>query len=67
MRGPQYGRAHVEFELKLVKAESQRRQVTLATRDYFNLRTQNFNEAMVSAIRSIDGPQVRFYTITIIS
>nr|XP_037282118.1 fibulin-1-like isoform X3 [Rhipicephalus microplus] len=59
MRGPRFSFSTVEFELELVEARASSRAhgVEVATREHFYLRRTGFNEAMVSIVRSLQGPQ----------
>lgn len=56
MRGPRTSITTVEFNLQLKDARAPTG-TTPATRDYFHLRRTAYNEAMVSLIKSIQGPQ----------
>lgn len=59
MRGPRFGFSTVQFELELVEARASSRAhgVEVATREHFFLRNTGFNEAMVSIVRPLQGPQ----------
>ncbi|KAL3215050.1 hypothetical protein MRX96_006636 [Rhipicephalus microplus] len=59
MRGPRFSFSTVDFELELVEARASSRAhgVEVATREHFYLRRTGFNEAMVSIVRSLQGPQ----------
>ncbi|KAL1419333.1 hypothetical protein MTO96_005416 [Rhipicephalus appendiculatus] len=59
MRGPRFSFSTVEFELELVEARASSRAhgVEVATREHFYLRRTGFNEAMVSIVRPLQGPQ----------
>lgn len=56
MRGPRTSITTVEFNLQLKDARAPTG-ITPATRDFFHLRRTAYNEAMVSLIKSIQGPQ----------
>ncbi|XP_050026342.1 uncharacterized protein [Dermacentor andersoni] len=59
MRGPRFSFSTVQFELELVEARASSRAhgVEVATREHFFLRNTGFNEAMVSIVRPLQGPQ----------
>ncbi|XP_077540559.1 uncharacterized protein LOC144152891 isoform X3 [Haemaphysalis longicornis] len=59
MRGPRFQFSTVEFQLDLVEARASSRAhgVEVATRGHFHLRNTGFNEAMVSIVRPLQGPQ----------
>ena len=57
MRGPVLSVTTVQFEFKLNSVRPGKYGVAAATRDHFQLRRVAFNEAMVSLIKPIEGPQ----------
>ncbi|XP_064473187.1 fibulin-1-like isoform X2 [Ornithodoros turicata] len=60
MRGPRFSFSRVIFELDLVEARatsSSGAGVEAATREHFHMRRTSFNEAMLSLIRPLQGPQ----------
>ncbi|XP_037577535.1 fibulin-1-like isoform X1 [Dermacentor silvarum] len=59
MRGPRFSFSTVHFELELVEARASSRAhgVEVATREHFFLRNTGVNEAMVSIVRPLQGPQ----------
>jgi hypothetical protein len=57
MRGPFSPYRRLEFELRLVSAEDPVTGVTRVSRDFFNLRKQGRNEAVVELLEQIPGPQ----------
>lgn len=56
MRGPRMTVTTVQFNLEFKSARAPAG-ITPATRDFFHLRRTAYNEAMVSLIKSIQGPQ----------
>ncbi|KAK8765935.1 hypothetical protein V5799_007283 [Amblyomma americanum] len=59
MRGPRFSFSNVDFELELVEARASSRAhgIEVATREHFYLRRVGHNEAMVSIVRPLQGPQ----------
>lgn len=57
MRGPLWSRTTVRFQLKLVSARPGARSVARVTDAYFQLRRLQSNQAVVSLVRSVEGPQ----------
>ena len=57
MRGPVLSVTTVQFEFKLNSAKVGAYGVVPATEEYFHLRRVAFNEAMVSLVKPIQGPQ----------
>ena len=56
MRGPLWSQTTVRFDLRLVEARAPGG-VARATDHYFQLRRLQSNQAVVSLVRSIEGPQ----------
>ncbi|XP_055933014.1 fibulin-1-like isoform X2 [Argiope bruennichi] len=56
MRGPRFQSTTVQFSLELKDARAPQGTPPV-TKDYFHLRRTNYNEAMVSLIKTIKGPQ----------
>ncbi|CAL1286687.1 unnamed protein product [Larinioides sclopetarius] len=56
MRGPRFQSTTVQFSLDLKDARAPQGTAPV-TKDYFHLRRTNYNEAMVSLIKTIKGPQ----------
>jgi len=57
MRGPVLSVTTVQFDFNLKSARAGAYGITPATKDYFHLRRTAYNEAMVSLIKPIQGPQ----------
>ncbi len=57
MRGPVLSVTTVQFDFKLTSVRIGAHGITPATKDNFHLRRTAFNEAMVSLIKPIQGPQ----------
>lgn len=56
MRGPLWASTTVQFELEL-EDTSAPTNVEPVTRDYFQLRRTAYNQAVISLVKSIIGPQ----------
>ncbi|XP_066952425.1 fibulin-1-like [Macrobrachium rosenbergii] len=56
MRGPLWSSTTVQFELELVSARAPAG-VEAATREFFHLKRTAFNQAVISLVKSIMGPQ----------
>ncbi|GFY38322.1 uncharacterized protein TNIN_270692 [Trichonephila inaurata madagascariensis] len=56
MRGPRFQSTTVQFSLELKDARAPQG-TPPATKEFFHLRRTNYNEAMISLIKTIQGPQ----------
>jgi fibulin 1/2 len=57
MRGPVLSVTTVQFDLKLINSRIGKYGIPSSTRDDFHLRRTAYNEAMVSLVKSLQGPQ----------
>ncbi len=57
MKGPVLSVTRVQFDFKLTSVRIGAYGTTPATKDYFNLRRTAYNEAMISLVKPIQGPQ----------
>lgn len=56
MRGPLWSSTTVQFELELESARAPVG-VEAATREFFYLKRTSFNQAVISLVKSVTGPQ----------
>ncbi|XP_059468344.1 fibrillin-1-like [Neocloeon triangulifer] len=56
MRGPMWQSTAVRFDLQLANARAPQH-VPTVTKDFFRIRRQSHNQAIISMVRSIKGPQ----------
>jgi fibulin 1/2 len=57
MRGPVLSVTRVQFDFKLTSVRIGAYGITPVTKDYFHLRRTAYNEALISLVKPIQGPQ----------